>query len=724
MNDHAPTTGKPRFPWRSTILSLVLGLIALIVLRTSGKVIRSDWFPFLAWIIVPGWLAVRLAVRRGDPTRMHLSRYVPYLAVTGLLLLMLVSSLVFHKWFYFLNWSPEGAAVGRSGLGRFALLTVLLIPVFLLRWKRPWILFVALLIGAEVLAIGELWVRTGGQALYRTDHPSFMFRLWEFARNFPELVTYMPHWNGGVLHYVSVTSGASGPGLLLWPLLRYFPVHDVYTAGWALLFLVIVPWVAYGSVRAAGGDRTAAAVGGILGLGVSQHFFLWALHFGTIGAAFASAMAMPVTALGFRLVWMRRRDWWLVPALVLSGFMLLMWAPGAIVGASVGLAVVCSGRRLNRKTVLTLALVGLAILAVYSPWLRVILGIGKGTVQFVMEADQAGHEAIRPSVGETFWSGWHHLVAHVQEANPVLICFGIVAVGAGLSRRLRRWFLPILIVLALVTGWAREFKPNSQLSRMSIPLFFVTVTPAAILVGRLLRLPDARLAAVRAGLTAILMLTGWNVKEICANRGLARYVVMDQEMRDVVDWIKAETPTDGRILFAGKCVHAYGGGNVAYLPVLTGREMMAVDYYGFPPEQVLYEYPPRAFRDSPESVWGFMDAYAVSHVITIHDNWKRYFDKQPNRYAQAATFGRIAIYKRLTAVSRVLNGLGQVEAEFNRLSVVLDNPEGEAVIAYNWDDALTVDPPAEIRPIEIVKGITLIQVNPHGRSPCIIRFNH
>ena len=52
----------------------------------------------------------------------------------------------------------------------------------------------------------------------------------------------------------------------------------------------------------------------------------------------------------------------------------------------------------------------------------------------------------------------------------------------------------------------------------------------------------------------------------------------------------------GSSLFAGETVHGYGGGHVAVLAYLTGRQMMACDYYAFSPDLVEYNYPPREWR--------------------------------------------------------------------------------------------------------------------------------
>jgi hypothetical protein len=710
---------------RSLIL-LVLGAAVLLGLHAGGRLIRTGWYGFALALLGSAAVCMAVWIRSGRPRAIGWARHAPLLMLFALTVVCLFSSVTRHKWFYFLGWSPPSAGLLHpSGLTVFTVLTVALTPLFLLRaMRRPWIVTLLVLVGSQVLCVAALWAGTGGGgALYRTDHPSFMLRLWEFTRQFPQLVNYLPLWNAGVLHEASVLTGVGGPGLVLWPLLRFFPVHEVYTAAWALLFLVLTPWIGVASVRAIGGDRTAAFAGGVLALGVSQHFFLWALHYGTLGASFASVMAMPVCALGFRVVWLDRVRVGTGIALVLSGFLLLMWPPCGLVAGAVALATLASADRWTWRKVGFLALCAAAIVALFGPWIVAILAEGQSEIGHVTTvAGPSGSSGAAGFAMDRVWSGARHLAAHAQEFHPLLIFLGILGVAGGLSRPLRRWYLPILVLLALVTGWSREFMPRSQLSRIAIPLCFCAAPPAALFLGRLLRLRDRRMAFARAAVVALLACTGWNVASICGNRGLAQYTVMPEYMRELVEWIRARTPADARVLFAGKCVHGYGSGNVAYLPLLTGRAMMASDYYGFAPELVEYAYPPRPFRDSHEGMRTFLDAYNVSHVLTYHDNWKAFFRERPDSYVEEASFERITVFSRRAHPGWFRKGGGRIAVEVNRLEVALDDPQAEAVLAYNWIDGLRAPPPVELFPYTLTEGIVLIGIRPHGQREVTIRF--
>jgi hypothetical protein len=272
-----------------------------------------------------------------------------------------------------------------------------------------------------------------------------------------------------------------------------------------------------------------------------------------------------------------------------------------------------------------------------------------------------------------------------------------------------------------------QWKPHSQLSRVAIPLLFAAVAPAAIRIGRLLRSSDPRVAPAQAVLLSVLAVGALNSALAYANRGTAPYVTMNEPTRELVRWLRADTPEGSRVMFAGKCVHGYGQGNVAYLPVLTGREMMADDYYGFPVGTIEYEYPPRPFRNSFDRMRLFFDAYNITRVVTYHAKWRDYFRARPEYFAETfSAASRHLTYAgfRLNRESRALyRGDGRVRATFNLLDVTLDPPPpDEAVLCYNWVKGLRSDDGVELFPCEIAEQITLIGVRPRGKREFSIRY--
>lgn len=707
-----------------SLTALVLGVWLLGALHTQGHFIPESLLRLFYWLLPPALLLAVLWFRSVRSREDDLKRLGPALILCVCALLFIFSSASQHLWFYFVRWLPFEVKPLSSGAERFVLLTALLTPLFVLRWKRTWILLLALLLYAQFASLDALLTKTGGEALYRTDHPSFMFRLHEFSSTFPSFVNYNPFWNAGSLHYYSVTTGSAGPGLILMPWLKLEPTHLMYTYGLAFLFILLVPWIAAGSVRLAGGDKLAAFAGGIFTMGVSQHYFLWMLHYGTIGAALTASMLVPVGAILFRIVMMNRINWKLGAGLALSAFFLLLWPPGALMGAGFGLSFLLCFRRWTRRKWVFLIICAVVVLVLYIPFISVLTNEGGSVVEYVLHKKGAADAAQK-----TFHVDWamvarggRHLIAHLQEFHPLLIFLGLVGVFAAGRKSIRLWYGPAILFLAFLAGWGRELKPNLQLSRMAIPLAFACVTPAAMLVSRLLRTRDLRLAMVRGGLVALLAVTGYNLSLIYGNKSNAPYRIKDENVDALVYAIRQHTPENARVMFAGKTVHAYGRGQIAYLPILAGREMMACDYYNFPMDTVEYNFPPAPFRQPESNFDTFVDAYNVSTVLTYHEDWKKYFRSREDQYEEVWTWEYVSMFTRRREARPLLTGQGTAEADFNRIRVRLTAPAEEVVLAYNWLDGLEAKAPVEIYPYVVTNGIQLIGVRPGGATDFTIRF--
>ncbi len=722
-----------RFPFFRTALATVFGASLLGFFHTHGTLILARPWPLLLWILFQPFWCILLWRRAPDRSlSVRLRIWTPLLVLNGFLLLHLFSSAARYDWFFFGNWIPLDHRLAAWGLVRLAILTALFTPLFLLCRRRSWFPYVAVMLFFQVVALYFFLNVTDGRPLYRIDHPAFMFRLHEFARTFPQLVNYMPHWNAGTVHIAGTPSGTGGPGLLLWPWLRAWPAHTVYNNGFAFLFIGLVPWLGAASVRAAGGDRTAAAAGGILAMGVSQQYFLWTLHYGTIGAGLSAAMTMPVSALVFRALWMRRCGVGTAIALIAAILFLLQWPPHGFLALGMIAAFPWVARRLTRRISLVLAGCLMVALLLYVPWMRVMLTMGRHLVDWVFQdgGDVAGSPTALSweSLRSMAMPGARHLLALLRQGNPLLLFLGFGGLLVDRHRGLRRWYLPMLIVLALITGWSTQFKPESQFSRLAIAFFFVTVVPAAILLGSILRQRDARLAPVQALLLALLLLSGWNTVRVFANRSLAPFTVMDEPVPRLVDWIRENTPEDGRILFAGRTVHAYGLGKIAYLPILTGREMMADDYYGFPIGMIEYEYPPRPFRDSLDGLLRFCEIYNVTHVISYHQRpWIRFLRSHTENFTEVFAMTSYDLRLKIFQVHRtsglIEGAAGRIEADFNRLRVTFDDTPPETVILrYNWVPGLDAVPPARIAPYATDAGLVRVKLWPAGQHAVDIRY--
>lgn len=600
------------------------------------------------------------------------------------------------------------------------------------RWMPGVLLF--LLLAGQIRCAMAGWRIVGGQVPWGFDHPSFMFRLKEFGDLFPfALGGYSPWWNAGTEHFVGVTSGAHGFGLLLLPLLKIWPPHVFYGAAILFWFVFGFPWLGVAAARAAGMNREGALCAGILMCGASRGVFLWMWHFGTVGAMTSAMMALPVVALGYRLAVLRRGGFGTALALGLAAWLMCLWTPGVFIGAGLALGWLWNFRAESWRSNRWLFAAGALALVLLAPWIWTTLFPCHNVMEYV------GMKMELPAWNVMVPHGANRLLRSVQEFHPVLVVLGLLGAAVAGPREMRRWMLPLFLVLAAIAGWSREWKPLSQLDRMAIPLATVAVFPAAALCGRLFGGGEADAggrarrwawAAARGIVLATLLLGFRSVQMHYANHKPGPLRTMPAEMNDLVDWIRAHVPEDGRLGFAGRAVHFYGGGNIAYLPVLAGREMMADDYYGFPRGTIEYNYPPGFYRKDVEGLLFFSRAYGITHWIATAQDSYDFLDAYPAHFESALEMRMLNRGMRIYRVkdpgpgTRFFEGAGRVEARENRIEVMPANPAADrVVIRYNWRDGLFCRTPgASIEPFAVDGNLRFIAVRPGGNARVEIRY--
>lgn len=684
------------------------GLSLIFALHTRGRIFRPEWgIYFLLWAIpaICFWIW-----KRKEPQEAVSEVQRGALVLIFFMMLSFFSSHVLHKWFYFLNWRPQVFPF-ESTMVIFVLASLLLSSLLLLKpglRLTPWLAL--LLAGVQLWCFFCLHQRTGGEAIYRDDHPSFIFRLWEFARTFPHTSNYVPYWNAGVIDYVAVTSGIGAIGLPLLPIWKFMNIFDIYTYAFAFIYIFVMPLMAVFSLWLLGTGWAGSLCAGFLALGVSRHFFLWLLEYGTIGALFSSFFILPVSVLLYRVVHFDEINWKTAGMFIISVFFLFQWPPGIMLCACLGISFIFNFQQWTFRKCLFLTACAMAVFILDAKPILTIFTRGLETVSYVNASEGAFI-----SFWEEFRQGLTYLFAHLQEGHPLLVFLGLGGLMV-VPRSLRKWYVPVLICLALLTGWGPFWKPHLQLGRMSIPFFFLLIAPAAFLADHVLKMGRKKTAVFRATVIVLLVLGGWNVSRIYANQGLEHYVVLPREVKELTAWIYSHTAPDERILFAGATVHGYGGGHIAALPILTGREMMACDYYHFPRGTVEYNYPPKAFRSSPEKMGEFLRLYRVGCVITFRKNYKKFFREEMKEFLEEKiTIGDKTIFRvKEIPASMFLRGEGRLKADFNRIQINLSPDTAEAVIRYHWDDALKSRLPVELFPYDAGEGIRFIGIRPNG----------
>lgn len=703
-------------------VAALLGFALLCILQTQVRFVIGKLAAPLVWVAI-ACAGVEWYRRRNPETERGSAReLLPGIILACSMALYLASSAGLHSRFYFLRWPPTSEPVSilfDSWMARFALFTALLTPVFIVRWRRSWVIPFVILLVCQFRCIHELIDTTQGMPLYSDDHPSFMFRFWVFGRTFPRFVYYNPFWNGGKEAIYTVASGTTCPGTLLWPLWRFGNIINVYTPAIAFLSIVFIPFMMMGATRMVKGSATASICTAILSLGVSRHFFLWFLHFGTIGACLSISFLPLVCACVYRLLWMEKPELWVAALLVLSAFLFLAWPPSAFIALTLVPGMLFCIPRLSKRRILFFAVCAAMIVLVCMPYFLSIVN----NVDVKAFAEEVGKEK---GWVQGIKDGCASIRAQLWQAHPLVVFLGLLGVAVLPRRDLRLFLVPVLASLLVLSSWGELLLPAFELSRGGIAMFFLCAIPAGLWAGRFLEDGAARLSPIRAGLAALLLLGGLNVSNMYENRQPEKFRSMPKYTVLAAEWIRDNTPEDGRILFAGRSVHAFGGGHVAYLPVLTGREMMGCDYYHFSPKRVEYNYPPKRYRKDPKKMEEFLHTYNVTHIITYHGTWIRYLRKRPELFEEVYMWGnnlKKLVFRVKRESSMFMEGSGTVESRINNLHVSVDDPSQPVVIKYNWVDGMHVGPPVEIRARHIDDDIDLIEVDPNGQREFDLRFS-
>jgi hypothetical protein len=552
-----------------------------------------------------------------------------------------------------------------------------------------------------------------------------MFRLSEFWGAFPWRENYVPHWNAGVVNSVLVSSGTTGYAWAAAPLWWLFPPHVVYTWALILVQIVAVPWVTVWALRTMGLGRDGAFAGGILSLCAGRLFFVWMLHFGTAGAGLSWALLPAAFAFLYAVAVRRQASASAAAGLVLSMFFLAQWPPSMVAGVPFLLLALWSWRRWWPGRARWVLVGGGSLVVALLAHTIVVAALGKDLLAYTLAPakDPFSLLAVLRRLQDAVAPG-------VVELHPLVAVFGVAGVWVLPWKRLRAWTLVTLLALVGVFSIGPTLAPRMQLERMAIAAGALALVPAACWLRRIwsARAPSA--AALQAATVALLVMGVANTARIYGGQGFAPFVALRPSVVKLADWVRANVPPDGRLLFAGRTVHAYGRGHIAYLPVLAGREMMACDYYGFPVGMVEMDYPPRAARSLPGGLHGFMKLHGVTHVVTYHKNYLDHFRAETAQFREVAWIdseagGGFAIFEVLGSGGRFLEGEGTVRADFNRWDVAFaGTPPDRAIIAYNWHDRLVAEPPAEVFPHDTGLGATFIGIRPNGARDVCVRYRN
>ncbi len=629
-------------------------------------------------------------------------------ALAAALLLYLFSDYAAYKWFFWIS------VPYRNLLVKAALLFT---PFFLLRRRPvPASAVLVLLVAAEAWLTWRFMETTGGAPLQRDDHPSFFYRLQLLRETYPQIISYDPRWNGGRIASELLQTGILTVAPFFLPLGRLLssvPMDRLYTPFLAFLFHWLFPWLFYLGLRLFGADRPTALWGGLLSLYPNRYFFINLLPWGVFPSLLAMGLIVPAGGALYRITVLRDRGWAAPLVLALSLLLASFWPASFFTFLPLGIIALAALPRLDRAALLRLGGAVALFALLVSPWLMSLLASGELTKFSALEAARS------PQLD---WSKVANNLEHLNYVSPLLLVFGLPGALALPDRRLRRWILFFSLLHLPLLAFGNEFRAQYQFLRLVNALSFVYLVPSAFWLGRIFAADHRRDAPLRALALASVFLTVVAAAHIWSNRGLERYTVRGAMERDLVSFIETDVPPSARLFWAGKTMHGFGSGHVAPLPYLTGRMMMASDFYHFHINEMggTYDLVPPFYlkgEGSVERTERWFDHWNVSHVSSVEGRWIRYFDDHPELYELAwehrdGDFWVLVYRRRAFRDSLFETGSGTVDLLPGRIRVTLDDTQRGSVLRFRWLEGLATEPPVELAPHPLPGGVTLMAVPP------------
>lgn len=586
---------------------------------------------------------------------------------------------------------------------------------------------------SQILCIANAWECIAGKMGQGIDHPAFLFRLHEFFAVFPNAVgSYNPWWNGGTEHFIGVTSGAHNFGFIMSPFLLFMPLETAYSA--ALLFWLAVgfPWLTVIMFRRTGMRLEGALTAGLTMLAFSRAEFLFFWQSGNLGGMVAAMLAPSIVAIGYRIAVQRHGTATDVVLLAVFAWLSCIWTPGFFTCGGLFLSWLLVYRRWTRKSVIQMLVAGAAALLLLSPWVWATLFPAKGIVDYVTN-EGSPHETFIQMLN----IGIGQYLKRIREWHPVITVFGIGGLFLLPGKYIRRWMLPVFLILSAVTICI-GFRRTSQLDRVAIQMAGAMVFPAAVYSGRMIKTIAGKKSFRQysnrfacCAICAALVIGGHVASEHFANRSGFKFWPANQNLYDYAEWINSNVPKEGRFAFAGITDCKFEWGKPTYLPILCDREMMSDDYYGYPKGLTERNYPPKYYRKSTEAFVFFSDTYGITHWAVTDSRNKGFFDTQTNLFElvdyRMLQSTHIYTYRRTmtSPASKTFLGSGTVTAKENEIVIVPTNVSSndEIVIRYNWRPGLRCKTHgSEIFPYKVDKNLTFIGIRPNGNDKVIIRY--
>lgn len=181
----------------------------------------------------------------------------------------------------------------------------------------------------------------------------------------------------------------------------------------------------------------------------------------------------------------------------------------------------------------------------------------------------------------------------------------------------------------------------------------------------------------------------------------------------LVDWLRAEAPRDGRVLFeesGDETGFVYGGVYLSsFVPSWTGHQLIGgptnlyADRHAFAELHSgrLFGRDPRSYSD--DELLRYLRLYNIGTVVAFHPVTIRRFSQLDGLIVPIRSFGgRIAVFSVDQPLDWFLEGEGRVEARLGELhctDVRASEQTNAVVLKYHWIEGMRSEPPLVLEPV-------------------------
>jgi hypothetical protein len=186
--------------------------------------------------------------------------------------------------------------------------------------------------------------------------------------------------------------------------------------------------------------------------------------------------------------------------------------------------------------------------------------------------------------------------------------------------------------------------------------------------------------------------------------------VVRAEINGIVDWIKVETPANGRVLFEESGDESGFVNDGMYLSSFAahwaGRELIGGpinlynDRHHFAEFHSGKLFHKEIHRLSDEAIRNYFRLYNIGAVVAFHPASIQRLQSVAGLVSLDRRIGPVHLLKVNQPLSWFFQGDGKVEASLGRL-IVSDVKGGEIILKYHWVEGLAATPPARVVPITL-----------------------